>query len=358
MHGRPPLARGRCSTAATSDAQAPVPHAMVSPEPRSQTRIAAGRGASTRTNSVFTRRGKNGWCSKRGPMRLERRASSTSSTKTTQCGLPIETQVTARCAPSTSSGWSRTSPSASTGMRAAVEHRHAHVDGDAASTRPPRRAASSSVFTPASVSTRERVRRAQAAVVDVLGDAADAVAAHLAAAAVGVVHLHAAVGVGRTGGSGSGRRRRCRGGGREPRARRAAGSGDVALAAVDVDVVVADAVHLGHADDASRHRLSRSVVRERSRRAIRSVASSRARGSTSKRSPSTRTSPARPRVVVRRHREAVGAGAHHRQQLAALDRRQLAVLREEVAALADRPDDVDAACAARRRGAAPAAISW
>ena len=46
------------------------------------------------------------------------------------------------------------------------------------------------------------------------------------------------------------------------------------------------------------------------------------------------------RIVVRRHGEAVGAGAHHREQIAALRPGDLAVLGEKVAALANRPDDI------------------
>ena len=67
-------------------------------------------------------------------------------------------------------------------------------------------------------------------------------------------------------------------------------------------------------------------------------------------SPSTSTSGGlRMRIVVRRHGEAVGAGAHDREQIAALRPADLAVLGEEIAALANRPDDVgDDVCSALR----------
>jgi hypothetical protein len=50
---------------------------------------------------------------------------------------------------------------------------------------------------------------------------------------------------------------------------------------------------------------------------------------------------ARPRVVVGGHHETIRAHAHHRQHVARLDGCQGTVPGEEVAALADRPDDVD-----------------
>src|SRR5215472_2189379 len=55
----------------------------------------------------------------------------------------------------------------------------------------------------------------------------------------------------------------------------------------------------------------------------------------------------RSRVVVGGHREAVRAGAHHGEQVLLLGAGQLAVLREEVARLADRAYDVDALALAR-----------
>src|SRR5205807_9144892 len=48
----------------------------------------------------------------------------------------------------------------------------------------------------------------------------------------------------------------------------------------------------------------------------------------------------RTRVVVRRHRESVGAGAHQRNEIALVHRGQLAILREEIAALAYGTDHI------------------
>ena len=47
---------------------------------------------------------------------------------------------------------------------------------------------------------------------------------------------------------------------------------------------------------------------------------------------------ARPAVVVRRHHEAVCASAHHRQQIARVGLRQVALAREKISALAYRAD--------------------
>src|SRR5205807_4377809 len=55
----------------------------------------------------------------------------------------------------------------------------------------------------------------------------------------------------------------------------------------------------------------------------------------------------RSRVVVGRHDEAVGAGAHDSEQVFRLDPGQLAILRQEVARLADRAHDVDGLAIAR-----------
>ena len=76
------------STAATAAAQAPVPHAHVSPLPRSQTRIFISFFPNTFTNSVFVRSGKIGAFSNSGP--IFSAAHSSGSENTTQCGFPIE----------------------------------------------------------------------------------------------------------------------------------------------------------------------------------------------------------------------------------------------------------------------------
>src|SRR5208337_4405078 len=49
---------------------------------------------------------------------------------------------------------------------------------------------------------------------------------------------------------------------------------------------------------------------------------------------------ARTAVVIRRHHEAVGSCAHHREQVALLRLGHLTLAREEIAALANRTDDV------------------
>ncbi len=53
-----PFSHCPVATAATTAAQAPVPQAMVSPLPRSQTRILMVLGFTTRMNSVLIRSGK------------------------------------------------------------------------------------------------------------------------------------------------------------------------------------------------------------------------------------------------------------------------------------------------------------
>mmetsp|Transcript_25522 Transcript_25522/g.64846 ORF Transcript_25522/g.64846 Transcript_25522/m.64846 type:complete len:208 (-) Transcript_25522:293-916(-) len=104
------------STAATSSAHAPVPHASVGPAPRSHTRIARCVRESTCTNSVLVRAGKTGWFSNFGPTVASGSAvSSRASTKTMACGLPIETHVTFHSLPATISGTPITRPCASVG---------------------------------------------------------------------------------------------------------------------------------------------------------------------------------------------------------------------------------------------------
>src|SRR5205085_12162049 len=50
----------------------------------------------------------------------------------------------------------------------------------------------------------------------------------------------------------------------------------------------------------------------------------------------------RPRVIVRRHHETVSAGAHQRDEIALFHFRQLAVLREKIAALTNGAHDINA----------------
>src|SRR6266849_6248237 len=58
----------------------------------------------------------------------------------------------------------------------------------------------------------------------------------------------------------------------------------------------------------------------------------------------------RSRVVVGSHGEAVRAGAHDGEQVFLLDAGQLAILRQEVARLADRAHDVDGLTVPRLSG--------
>ncbi len=86
--------------AATAVAQAPVPHAMVMPEPLSQTLILKEPSGNTSTNSTFVRSGKSGWFSSFGPI-AGKFTSFISSMKTTKCGFHIQTNVLLYSFPST-----------------------------------------------------------------------------------------------------------------------------------------------------------------------------------------------------------------------------------------------------------------
>ena len=78
--------------AAVTAAQAPVPQAMVSPLPRSHTRMTRQFRSITWMNSVFTRSGNKGSFSIRGPS-CSRSRFMGSPPKMTQWGLPMDTQV-------------------------------------------------------------------------------------------------------------------------------------------------------------------------------------------------------------------------------------------------------------------------
>ena len=135
---------------ATSAAQAPVPHAMVSPLPRSHTRIRRVLWFSTSTNSVLVRLGKMAWCSKAGP-HSSKFSRSTSGTKTTAWGFPMDTHVTAHSLPVTMMRRERKlSPAPSTGMRSGV--RMGSPMSTLTETTVPPSTWSSRVFSPASVS--------------------------------------------------------------------------------------------------------------------------------------------------------------------------------------------------------------
>ncbi len=100
------------SCAATPTAQAPLPQAKVSPTPRSHVRCRSRLSDTRSTNSTLTRLGNAGWFSIRGPW-ISTGAESTSSTKTTAWGLPMETQVTSTPSDPSSSFASTTGPSES-----------------------------------------------------------------------------------------------------------------------------------------------------------------------------------------------------------------------------------------------------
>ena len=79
--------------AATAVAHAPVPHAIVSPQPRSNTRMAMPSGP-TAANSTFVFSGKASCVSKYAPMRSTSNwLTSSFSRKQTAWGFPIDTQV-------------------------------------------------------------------------------------------------------------------------------------------------------------------------------------------------------------------------------------------------------------------------
>src|SRR5699024_98068 len=80
------------TTHATATAQAPVPQASVSPEPRSQTLIRTWLRLSSWTNSVLILSGKRTWFSKDGPIFSISRLS-ISSRNTTPWGFPMDTPV-------------------------------------------------------------------------------------------------------------------------------------------------------------------------------------------------------------------------------------------------------------------------
>mmetsp|Transcript_22999 Transcript_22999/g.74469 ORF Transcript_22999/g.74469 Transcript_22999/m.74469 type:complete len:200 (-) Transcript_22999:308-907(-) len=102
------------STAATSSAHAPVPHANVGPAPRSQTFILRWVRERTCTNSMLHLAGKAGWDSRSGPT-VSNSIASRSSTKMAACGLPIDTQVAVKSKPPAEMGAASATPSALVG---------------------------------------------------------------------------------------------------------------------------------------------------------------------------------------------------------------------------------------------------
>ena len=94
---------------ATTAAHAPVPQASVSPAPRSYTRSFTSRRLITCRKPAFTRRGNASWFSTSGPT-MATGAWSTSSTRCTACGLPIDSTATSAVMPSPRSSGQRWKP--------------------------------------------------------------------------------------------------------------------------------------------------------------------------------------------------------------------------------------------------------
>ncbi len=84
------------SLAATATAQAPVPHAKVIPDPRSQTRIFISEPSIMLTISKLTLFGKIGWFSIWGPISVKGNSSTGSSIKHMACGFPMDTNDISR----------------------------------------------------------------------------------------------------------------------------------------------------------------------------------------------------------------------------------------------------------------------
>ena len=90
-----PGGRRSSRQAATTVAHAPVPHASVMPQPRSQTTRSISPLAGARMRELDVGAAREAWpISSSGPERLGQRAQfgAGSSTKITACGLPIETR--------------------------------------------------------------------------------------------------------------------------------------------------------------------------------------------------------------------------------------------------------------------------
>src|SRR5579884_2383638 len=328
--------------AATAAAHAPVPHAWVSPAPRSHTRIASRSGPTTRTNSVFTRRGKKGWCSKRGPS-AARSSAPGSSTNTTQCGLPSARHVTVHGRPSTVRDCSITGPSASTGMR---RPSHSGVPMSRV-TRPFSRTQTSSL-TPASVSTRSGFARASPRSRTNLASARmplPHISARLPSALKTSMRQSAAV-EGAT---------RMRPSAPMPRwrsqsrwASTAGFSGTLPCASITTKSLPVPCSLAKESVAMTSSPTSLPVGRDRLA-AHEILARLAVPYNVVRRTVNQHGGRPRARVVVRRHDEAVRARAHHRQEIAGLRRLELAIPGEEIPALAHRSDDVgdDARAVAR-----------
>ena len=123
---------------ATTAAQAPVPQASVSPAPRSNTRSAICERDSTCMKPALTLCGKQSSTSISGPSAATS-AVSTSSTRCTACGLPIDSTATSTLPSISSSGHNSKSlkrarhhARGQEGNVLELEVRRFHVDGDAA----------------------------------------------------------------------------------------------------------------------------------------------------------------------------------------------------------------------------------
>ena len=230
-------------TPATQTAQAPVPQASVSPEPRSQVRWRTVSRLRTSMNSTLVRLGKRGSVSICGPTP---RTSSSVALVDERDAVGVAHRDAGdgeRAAGDFERRVDRRIAGERRGNLAAGEDRLAHVDADALDL------AGAEFEVERGTACRRRRsaagRGGDAVVVDVLGDAADAVAAHFGLGAVGVEHPH--LGVGAVDGADQDQ---AVGADAEvaigDRAGEGRGVGGNRLAeAIDVDVVVAGAVHFG-----------------------------------------------------------------------------------------------------------------
>ena len=141
------------SFAATATAHAPLPQAIVSPLPRSQTRTSI-RSPSTRANSTFVPSGNRSWRSSAGPMCPTWYRAGSSSTNSTRCGFPIETALAVRVMSGPiSNGWPRNVSQAGPRIGIEASVKFAGPIPTVTDRTPPSSVRSSRRFTPARVAT-------------------------------------------------------------------------------------------------------------------------------------------------------------------------------------------------------------
>ena len=118
------------STPAPATAHAPVPHASVTPQPRSQTTMLTCAASTTSTNSALTfREGRRVHLD--GAARGGQVDGAGSSTNATECGLPIDTAGHGRRARRPRAARPARAPSVGAARKHGAESGPAaHVDGD------------------------------------------------------------------------------------------------------------------------------------------------------------------------------------------------------------------------------------